>query len=88
MTHVDCEHCGQPFECADTLAGGLTNCPSCGKATPVTGLRDPYFRLLQVVIATGWALLITIGWFAGGWMGALALGTLSALVIGLIYLAL
>ena len=88
MMHVDCEHCGQPFECADTLAGGLTNCPLCGKATPVPGLRDPYFRLIQIGMAIGWALLTTVGWFAGGWIGALALGTLSALVIGLICISL
>ncbi len=85
MTHVDCEHCGQPFEVADTLAGGLTNCPACGKATPVSGLRDPFFRLIQIGTAVGWALLVACGWFAGGWIGAVLVGIVSALAVGLVY---
>ena len=31
------------------MAGGLANCPSCGKATTVPGLRDPLCRLWQTV---------------------------------------
>ena len=88
MIHVDCEQCGTPFEVADTLAGGLTNCPRCGKATPVPGLRDPYYRLFQIGMAFGWVLLTAFGWFAGGWSGALLLGGGSAIVLGLVYISL
>ena len=88
MIHVDCEQCGKPFEVADTLAGGLTNCPDCGKATPVPGLRDPYYRLIQLGMVIGWALLTEFGWIIGGWLGALTLGIGSALVLGLVYISL
>ena len=88
MIHVDCEQCGKPFEVADTLAGGLTNCPDCGKATPVPGLRDPCFRLIQIGMAIGWALLTTFGWITGGWSGAFLLGIGSALGLGLVYISL
>lgn len=84
MLHVDCEQCGRQFEVADTLAGGLTNCPDCGKATPVLGLRDPYYRLIQIGMAVGWALLIVFGWLGGGWLGAIVVGAGTALVLGLI----
>ena len=87
MIHVDCEHCGKPFEVPGTLAGGLTNCPACEKATPVPGLRDPYFRLIQIGMAIGSALLIACGWFAGGWLGAVLVGIVSALVWGLVYIS-
>lgn len=88
MIHVDCQQCGKPFEVADTLAGGLTNCPDCGKATPVPGLHDPFYRLIQIAVAIAWALLIACGWIAGGWSGALLLGIGSAVVIGIVYLSL
>lgn len=44
---VDCEHCRSSFEVDPKLAGGMTNCERCGKATQVAGLRDPLWRLLQ-----------------------------------------
>jgi len=88
MVYTDCEGCGHRFEAADTLAGGLANCPGCGKATPVPGLRDPYFRLLQAAMALGWVLLAAIGWMTLGWIGAIAFGVGAALLIGLIRLAL
>ena len=85
MIAVVCDHCGKSFEVADSLVGGLANCPACGKATPVEGLRDPWFRLIQVGTAVGWALLTAIGWSAGGWLGAAIVGGGSALVIALIF---
>ena len=87
MIHVDCEQCGTPFEVADTLAGGLTNCPGCGKATPVPGLRDPYYRLLQIGTAIGWVLLTAFGWIR--WLvGALVASLGAGLVIALVHVAL
>ena len=88
MIEVECERCGQFFEAADSLAGGLTNCPACGKATEVPGLRDKFFRVIQVGMAVAWALLTAIGWTTGGWVGALGVGAGAALVIGLLYVSL
>ena len=87
MVEVDCEHCHKLFEVADSLVGGLTNCPGCGKVTPVAGLRDPWFRLSVAGMAVAWAVLTAIGWTAGGWVGVLLLGGGSALVFGMIYAA-
>jgi len=88
MIEVECERCDKFFEAADSLAGGLTNCPACGKATAVPGLRDKFFRVIQVAMAVAWALLTAIGWSLGGWVGALAVGAGAALVIGLLYVCL
>ena len=30
------------------MVGGYANCPDCGKAAPVEGLRDPVWRLWQL----------------------------------------
>ena len=35
---VDCP-CSHVFEADDSLSGGVTNCPRCGRATDVPGLR-------------------------------------------------
>ena len=88
MVAVECERCGKFFEAADSLAGGLTNCPACGKATGVPGLRDGFFRVIQLGMAVAWVLLTAIGWSAGGWAGALGAGAGAALVIGLVYVSL
>ena len=87
MIRVDCESCGEPFEAGDTLAGGLTNCPGCGQATRVPGLRDPFFRLVQIGMAIGWVVLTAVGWSVAGWPGALVLGGGAALVLGLVYIS-
>ena len=50
---VRCEHCGHLFEADSKLVGGYANCPQCGKATAVEGLRDPLWRLWQVGAAVG-----------------------------------
>jgi len=41
--------------------GGIVNCPGCGRAVEVEGLRDPFWRLLQ----TG-AVLLVLGVGVGG----------------------
>ena len=75
-TVADCQHCGLTFEVPNTLAGGIANCPDCGKATPVGGLRDPLWRLWQLSIpviaaAVGYVVAhlpymnATVGWIAG-----------------------
>ena len=51
MIEVECERCGGFFEAAESLAGGLTNSPAGGKATEVPGLRDEFFRVVQVGMA-------------------------------------
>lgn len=49
MTDVaQCDHCGHRFEVADDLAGGITNCPDCGKATEVQGSHDPLWRMAKI----------------------------------------
>ena len=87
MILVDCEHCFKPFEVVDSLAGGLANCPDCGKATPVPGLRDPWFRVTQVAMVVGWALVTAIAWSTGGLTGALIVGGGAALLLGLLYVS-
>ena len=88
MIEVDCEHCHKLFEVADSLAGGITNCPGCGKATPVAGLRDPWYRLTVAGMAVAWAVLTAVGWASGGWLGALILGGGCALLFLLLHIAL
>ncbi|MEN8151592.1 MAG: hypothetical protein ABFS86_17385 [Planctomycetota bacterium] len=63
---VTCEHCGHMFEADAKLAGGYTNCPGCGKATPVEGLRDPLWRLFQVGAAVGVVIATAIAGVAVG----------------------
>ncbi|MEO0478549.1 MAG: hypothetical protein AAF196_03625 [Planctomycetota bacterium] len=84
MIEVHCEHCGRRFEAPKQLAGGITNCPHCGRATPVEGLRDPFWRLLQAAVLAGAAILGVILWQTHGvaigvasGLGAAALGWLA-----------
>ncbi len=44
---IECK-CLRSFPVRDEFAGGIVNCPHCGKATQVPGLRDPFWRMLQV----------------------------------------
>ncbi|MHC4448733.1 MAG: hypothetical protein ACYS0E_01150 [Planctomycetota bacterium] len=87
MISVDCEHCFKPFEVQDSLAGGLANCPACGKATAVPGLRDPWFRLVQAGMVVGWAGATAVGWSEGGPLGAVLVGCVVGLILGVIYAA-
>jgi hypothetical protein len=51
---VRCE-CGHLFEADGRFAGGIVNCPRCGHAAPVAGLRDPAWRILLVLGFIFWA---------------------------------
>jgi hypothetical protein len=53
---VRCSSCSNFFVVGSGLGGALTNCPKCGRATEVPGLRDPLWRLIQLGIG-GAALL-------------------------------
>jgi hypothetical protein len=75
---VDCP-CSGSFEVPDSMAGGLANCPACGKATAVPGLRDPFFRALQVgAVAAAGACGLLVGREAGPVAGASAFFALLA----------
>jgi len=75
--------CGKSFDAPESLAGGITNCPACGHAVEVPGLRDPYWRVLQGVAAVAWA-------FATAWtyveFGATAAVVVAAALAGLLWL--
>jgi hypothetical protein len=67
---VECE-CTRRFEAPDSLAGGLANCPGCGRAALVPGLRDPAWRALQAAAVLGAALAaVLVGRAAGPLAGA------------------
>jgi len=57
--------------------GGIVNCPGCGKAVQVEGLRDPLWRLLQ---AGAVLLVLAVGLGSGFLWGA---PTGAALGLGL-----
>ncbi|MBK8975793.1 MAG: hypothetical protein IPM29_07690 [Planctomycetes bacterium] len=81
---VRCEHCGASFEVDDRLTGGITNCPECGKATTVPGLRDGLAWLSLVGVAAAvLAIAVVVGRVAGVEYGVLALivGALLAVVL-------
>lgn len=56
---------GHTFQVDASLTGGITNCPTCGQATDVPGLKDPFWRVLQVIAAFGWlcATFAAFSWF-------------------------
>ena len=68
MDHIftSCEHCAERFEAPGRSAGGLTNCPSCGKATTVPGGRDDLWTLIVAggVLAT--VVLVVCAYLSGG----------------------
>ena len=79
--------CGHLWFVAPELAGGLTNCPRCGKATQVKGLRDPFWRVLQVVALVVWVLVVALLHTNAGlvWalVGGVGLAALYALICAL-----
>jgi hypothetical protein len=75
--HVLCE-CGQPNEVAPELAGGIVNCSGCGRAVAVPGLRDPFWRVLQVGAAIGWAAATAWTYAAAGLMWAVVVAVVVA----------
>ncbi|MFQ5845274.1 MAG: hypothetical protein ACE5JG_09840 [Planctomycetota bacterium] len=62
---VPCE-CGHVVAAGDETAGGIVNCPACGHAVEVPGLRDPWWRLLQAAAALAWAGGTALAWAAAG----------------------
>lgn len=76
--------CGHRWQVGEDLAGGLSNCPRCGKATQIEGLHDPFWRLIQGAAVVVWVLVVALlhtnaglGWAIGG---GLALAGLYALI--------
>jgi hypothetical protein len=75
-----CE-CGNFFECEDRFAGGFANCPSCGKATAVPGLRDPLWRLAQAGGLLVWFAATAIAYATGGGGAALITAIIGAALL-------
>ena len=67
---VGCD-CGHYFTADAKLAGGFTNCPRCGRAVAVPGLRDPIWRAVQVGALGLWVL--GVAWAATAWGAGAAL---------------
>ncbi len=84
---VECP-CGNPFDAEDALAGGFVNCPRCGRANAVQGLRDPAWRALQVGALALGVLVTAVAWDAGGAAAGLATGVALALLFWLLSRAL
>lgn len=49
-----CSSCGSFFEVKERFVGGIVNCPACGRAAEVAGLRDHRWKGLVAVVAVGW----------------------------------
>jgi len=78
LTLVATCHCGHWFECEDRFAGGFVNCPSCGKAAAVPGLRDPLWRLVQLGGLIVWCGATAIAYALGGGGAALITAVIGA----------
>ncbi len=74
---VEC-HCLRNFPVRDEFAGGIVNCPHCGKAVEVPGLRDPYWRVLQIGAAILWAGVTAAAYFGAGSVAA----AITAVMLG------
>ena len=76
--------CGRSFEVQDSLAGGIANCPGCGRAADVPGLRDPIWKALLVgalIVWAGASALVTVAAGpAAGVIAAIALAILFWLI--------
>jgi hypothetical protein len=80
--------CGHEFEAKDDLAGGIANCPRCGRAVEVPGLRDPFWRVLQGLAALLCAVATAAAYFAWGLVGAVATAACVAALLWLVSRAL
>ena len=80
--------CGHWWFVGKDLVGGLTNCPRCGKATQVEGLRDGFWRLLQVGAALVWVLVVALLYTNVGVVAALIAAVVLAAFYGLVCLGL
>lgn len=87
MIEVHC-HCGHFFSAPDSLAGGIANCPSCGKAVEVSGLRDPFWRVLVAGAVVLWVGVTAAVGVAAGPAAAVLTGLTLAGVLWLISRAL
>ena len=66
-----CEHCGHVFDVEESLKGGITNCPQCGKATEVAGMNDVAWDVIRIASFGGALVLgIAVGTVAGPLIGA------------------
>ena len=88
MTRAVTCACGHDFEVGDDLVGGITNCPRCGKAVEVPGLRDPFWRALQAVAALAWVAATVAGSLAWGLPGGVATAACVAALLWLVSRAL
>jgi hypothetical protein len=84
---VTCD-CGHHWHVSPDLVGGLTNCPHCGKAAAVAGLRDPFWRVLQGIALVVWVLLVATLYTNFGLTWALIGGLALAAIYGLTLLLL
>ena len=78
---LECAHCGLAFEVPKSMVGGYANCPECGKASPVEGLRDPLWRAWKVVAVAAAGLAAYIAYEIGG-AGAAVCTLFAGLGIG------
>ena len=84
---VTCD-CGHQFHVSGSLKGGLSNCPSCGKAASVPGGPEKLFWLVvgfwillaAVVVIPLAGYLFYNGYTAGGW-GVIAFACLLVIAI-------
>ena len=83
---VSCK-CGHRFSVADSLAGGIANCPRCEQATPVEGLLDPAWTVLRISALVVWALGTAFAYQAGGLSAALITAAAVGAVLLLIRVA-
>lgn len=76
------------FEVGAELAGGIANCPGCGKAVDVPGLNDPIWRVLQGVALLGVVAVTVLVSRSSGVPTGLAWGVGLGILIWLISRAL
>jgi len=80
--------CGHSFEAEERFAGGVVNCPACGRATAVPGLRDPFWSAIVVLAVAGWIVASALAAWVAGPVAGLAVAAGLALVLWLVSLAL
>ena len=81
-TEVRCD-CGHFFQADDASVGGWVNCPRCGHAVSVPGLKDPFWRVLHAGALLLWAGAVALG----AWLGGVEAAVLTGIgVAGLLWL--
>lgn len=81
---AQCSACGHRFEAANDLVGGITNCPSCGKAVTIEGLRDPFWSLLKWLGIAAWVVIVVWTYVDVGWGLALVFALIGGVLLGLL----